>query len=199
MLSKVGPHVVGQVWGASRDWAEAIRSRPRLRAPLRCNVPDGYHCRPLGPRHVQEQGVKGSSSRRSMAKPLVSPRTDPTVAISRAGMARLSGGSAPMLLALSYRPITEDAVVPGRRAAERCLPFARAGLGGARHPAIRARVGYPPGKQTNTSRSRSVARSRDPRTAPWIVGRMSVLAFPGQNDLAALGSAGRLLDGETGR
>ena len=44
-----------------------------------------------------------------------------------------------------------------------------------------------------------MAPSRDPMTSPWRVGRMVELALPGQNDVAALRSAGRLLDGETGR
>ena len=36
------------------------------------------------------------------AEPPVSSRTDPTVATSRAGMARLPGGSVPMLLGVDY-------------------------------------------------------------------------------------------------
>ena len=36
------------------------------------------------------------------AKPPVSSRTDPTVATSRAGMARLPGGSGRMLLRVDY-------------------------------------------------------------------------------------------------
>ena len=76
-------------------------------------------------RYVRHR-ASADDRRPRMAEPPVSSRTDPTVATSRAGMARLSDGSVPMLLGgrflAGYRGQRRSLPVPAR-----LLPGAYAG------------------------------------------------------------------------